>query len=181
MSRVGKNPISIPDNVQISIEDGKISAKGKNGELWIELGDMFTAKQENKLIIIEPRENTPEIPALWGLYRSLVANVVKGVSDGFEKRLEIEGVGYRVEVKGKELVLHLGFSHTIVMPIPEGLNVSTDKNVIIVTGADRQKVGQFAANIRDKRKPEPYKGKGIHYEGEHIRRKAGKRVAAGVK
>lgn len=180
MSRIGKNPIAIPDNVQINIEGNVISAKGPLGELSLQYNNAFELAQQDKHLVVKPKNDQAPNSALWGLYRALIANIIKGVADGFNKRLIIEGVGYRAEVKGKDLVLSLGFSHPVVMPIPDGLKVEIEKLTIIISGADKQQVGQFAANIRAQRKPEPYKGKGIRYDGEKIRRKAGKRVAAGV-
>lgn len=180
MSRIGKNPITVPDNVQINISGNIISAKGPHGELFVNYPDAFVVTYSDKRVILEPTKYNAEIPSLWGLYRSLVANIIKGVSEGFTKRLIIEGVGYRAEIKASELVLSLGFSHPVVMDIPPGLKLGIDKSTITIFGADKQQVGQFAADVRAKRKPEPYKGKGIHYDGEKIRRKAGKRVAAGV-
>lgn len=177
MSRIGKQPIQVPDKVQVSIEDGIVTAKGPKGELSVEVSDLLKVKQEDNQILVEVAKKSSRTPALWGLYRSLISNLVNGVSEGFEKKLQIEGVGYRAETQGKKVTLHLGYSHPIEMDIPEGIEVSVEKSTITISGADRQLVGQFAADIRSKRKPEPYKGKGIRYEGEHVRRKAGKRAA----
>ncbi|MEX0870108.1 MAG: 50S ribosomal protein L6 [Candidatus Spechtbacterales bacterium] len=178
MSRIGKQPILIPDKVEVSIDDEVIKVKGSLGELELSTHSDLIIEKDGDTVVVSPNEKrkNPKMAALWGLYRSLVANMVKGVSEGFEKKLEIHGVGYRAEASGDELVLNLGYSHPVVMKIPEGLKVEVKKSNIAVSGIDKQKVGQFAADIRSKRKPEPYKGKGIRYEGEHVRRKAGKRA-----
>lgn len=179
MSRIGKNPIAIPANVTVTVDEGVVSAKGPLGELSLEIPASFAVKVEEGVLAVEVVKKRADTPARWGLYRSLLANIVAGVAEGFQKKLEIQGVGYRAEMKGEELVLHLGFSHPVVLKVPEGLKVSLEgQNAITVSGADKQSVGQFAADIRSYRTPEPYKGKGIRYEGEHVRRKVGKRAAA---
>lgn len=179
MSRVGKKPIEIPANVQITIENGTLAAKGSLGELSVQYpANNFLIKQDGQMLTVEVSSQKFKSSALWGLYRSLIANVVQGVSQGYSKKLEIQGVGYRAEVKGKELVLNLGYSHPVIVDIPDGIKIEVEKANIIISGIDKQKVGQIAADIRSKRKPEPYKGKGIRYEGEHVRRKQGKRAAA---
>ncbi|MDP4010290.1 MAG: 50S ribosomal protein L6 [Candidatus Spechtbacteria bacterium] len=177
MSRIGKKPIVIPDKVEVDIEGKKIKTKGPLGELGLELPAELGIEKRDNVLVLELANKTPKNRALWGLFRSLTANTVIGVSEGFEKQLDIEGVGYRAEVKDKDLVMQLGYSHPVIMPVPEGLKVSVEKSTITVSGTDKQKVGQFAADIRSKRKPEPYKGKGIRYKGEYVRRKAGKRAA----
>ena len=179
MSRIGKKPIKIPDKVEVDIKDNDINIKGPLGALNLVVPDILSIKKENNDIALDIKKKRTESKAFWGLFRALVANIVIGVSEGFKKTLEIEGVGYRAEVKGKELVLNLGYSHPVIMEIPEGLSVQVDKSKINISGIDKQLVGQFAANIRKNRKPEPYKGKGIRYEGEHVIRKAGKRAATG--
>lgn len=179
MSRIGKNPIIVPEAVTVTVEDGLVSAKGPLGELSVKIPRSFNVVLADGVLSIEVVRKAADSPALWGLYRALVANVVSGVVDGFEKHLEILGVGYRAEIKGDELVLHLGYSHPVPMKFPEGVKVALEgQNGIVISGADKQAVGQFAANIRSHRKPEPYKGKGIRYQGEHVRRKVGKRAAA---
>ena len=180
MSRIGKQPINVPDGVDMSITNGLVVAKGKLGELSVQVPDILKVEISDNILTVSVARETPETPARWGLYRALLFNIIHGVSTGFEKKLEIHGVGYRAEMKGSDLVLHLGYSHPITMKIPENIKVTVEKqNGILVFGADRQQVGQFAANIRKQRKPEPYKGKGIRYEGEYVRRKIGKRAVAG--
>ena len=180
MSRIGKQPISVPDGVDVTINDGVVVAKGKLGELSVQVPNILKVELADKVLTVSVQQDTPETSARWGLCRALLFNIVQGVSEGFEKKLEIHGVGYRAEMKGQDLVLYLGYSHPITMKVPENLKVTLEKqNGILVFGADRQQVGQFAANIRKQRKPEPYKGKGIRYEGEYVRRKIGKRAVAG--
>jgi len=179
MSRIGKNPITIPQAVTVTVEDGEVRAKGPLGELSVVIPRSFNVVLADGVLTVEVARKSAETPALWGLYRALIANIVSGVVDGFEKHLEILGVGYRAEMKGDELVLHLGYSHPVPMKLPEGIKVALEgQNGIVISGADKQAVGQFAANIRAHRRPEPYKGKGIRYQGEHVRRKVGKRAAA---
>lgn len=180
MSRIGKQPITIPEKVDISSEKNVVTVKGPLGELQLNVRDVVSIQEEEGNILVTPKKSAPEARAFWGLYRALIANMVHGVSEGFEKRLEIEGVGYRAEEKGNKLVLNVGYSHPIELDIPEGLTVKVEKNTVIISGADKQLVGQFAANVRAVRKPEPYKGKGIRYADEHIRRKAGKRAIGGA-
>ena len=180
MSRIGKQPINVPDGVDVTINSDVVVAKGKLGELSVQIPDVLKVTLSDKVLTVAVARETSYTAARWGLCRALIFNIIKGVSDGFEKKLEIHGVGYRAEMKGQDLVLHLGYSHPVVMNVPEGIKVTLEKqNGILVFGADRQKVGQFAANIRKQRKPEPYKGKGIRYEGEYVRRKIGKRAVAG--
>ena len=180
MSRIGKQPISVPDGVDVTINEGVVVAKGKLGELSVQVPNILKVELADKVLTVSVQQSTPETAARWGLCRALLFNIVKGVSEGFEKKLEIHGVGYRAEMKGQDLVLYLGYSHPVVMKVPENIKVTLEKqNGILVFGADRQQVGQFAANIRKQRKPEPYKGKGIRYEGEYVRRKIGKRAVAG--
>lgn len=179
MSRVGKKPIDIPEKVLLTFEDGTLKAKGPLGELELEVPDTIKIEQEESIVKVSLARDEKRFRPLWGLYRALVANIISGVNEGFEKKLIIEGVGYRAEAKEKEIVLNLGYSHPVVMEVPEGLKVQVEKNIITVSGIDKQQVGQMAADIRSKRKPEPYKGKGIRYEDEHVRRKAGKRAVAG--
>lgn len=177
MSRIGKQPIQIPENVEVKIIQDGIKVKGPKGELNQSIPSQIEVALKEKELVVTPRQKTKETPALWGLFRSLIFNMVQGVSQGFEKKLEIEGVGYRASLQGNKLVLNLGFSHPIEIEAPEGIEFKVDKNIITVSGIDKQLVGQMAAKIRAQRKPEPYKGKGIHYLGEVIRRKAGKKAA----
>jgi len=175
MSRIGKQPIGIPDGVTVNVANGAIQVKGPKGELSCAVPEGITAKVDDGSLVLARPDDKKESRALHGLARSLASNMVVGVSAGFTKRLEIEGVGYRADVKGKKLNLLLGFSHPVEMPIPEGLSVSVEANTkLSIEGADKQSVGQFAADIRRLRPPEPYKGKGIRYDDEHIRRKVGK-------
>ncbi len=176
MSRVGKNPVTVPSGVEIAINDRLVSAKGKLGSLEYEAtGDVEVSMEDGK-IVVTPVNETKKARSMWGTARSRIQNLVTGVSEGFTKELEINGVGYRAQVQGQNLVLQLGFSHDVNYPIPEGIQVKCDKPTSIsITGMDKQQVGQMAAEIRAYRKPEPYKGKGIKYQGETILRKEGKK------
>ncbi len=176
MSRVGKNPVAIPAGVNVEISSGKLSAKGKLGALSIGLSSDVTVKVENGQVLVQPVGSSKKARMMWGTTRNIVRNMVNGVSAGFSKALEINGVGYRAAVQGKELILQLGFSHEVKYPIPEGITIKAEKPTsLTISGADRQKVGQVAAEIRAFRGPEPYKGKGIKYENETILRKEGKK------
>jgi large subunit ribosomal protein L6 len=179
MSRVGKNPIPIPTGVKFNRSNGVITVEGPKGKLTQKIEDVITTEVvENKIVFNRPSDSKPH-RARHGLYRSLVANMVTGVTEGFTRNLEIEGVGYRVEKTGKGITLSLGFSHPIVFFPPEGVEIKVEPgNKISVSGIDKQLVGQVAAKIRSLRPPEPYKGKGVRYEGEYIRRKAGKTAGA---
>lgn len=175
MSRVGRMPIAIPDGVTVTIaENNLVTVKGPKGTLERALPEEMTIKQEGAEIIVERPNDLKRNRALHGLTRSLLNNMVVGVNTGYQKNLELNGVGYRAIKQGKKLTLHLGFSHPVEMEDPEGVEVEVDGNKIIVKGIDKEKVGQYAAEIRDKKRPEPYKGKGIKYADEHIRRKVGK-------
>ena len=167
----------IPDGVTTTVKDGDFSVKGPRGELKLTIPDMFKISLENDQLTIVPQKNNKRTSALWGTTRALVANLIQGVAQGYEKKLELEGVGYSVALDGKNLVFKLGFSHPVKVACPEGIQFTVEKNLITVIGIDKQLVGQTAAVIRSKKKPEPYKGKGIHYLGEVIKRKAGKKVA----
>ena len=175
MSRLGKIPVAIPSGVTATFADGVLTVKGAKATLSRAIKDDVTVKIEADAIILTPGE-TVAAKALWGTYAAHARNMVNGVTEGFTKVLEIEGVGYRAEVKGNEIVLHVGFSHAVNLEIPEGVAVEVVKSVINVTGADKDAVGQFAANIRKVKKPEPYKGKGIRYQGEYVIRKQGKKA-----
>ncbi len=176
MSRIGKKPVPVPAGVTASVEGQTVSVKGPKGALRVLLHDDVTASMEQGTVTITPRSETQRARAMWGLSRTLVSNLVTGVTQGFEKRLEITGVGYRAALVGKNLQLQLGYSHDVVYPIPEGIAIVTPKPTeITITGSDKQKVGQVAAEIRDFRPPEPYKGKGVKYAGEYIFRKEGKK------
>jgi large subunit ribosomal protein L6 len=176
MSRVGKKAVAIPSGVTANVEGQTVKVKGPKGALSLVLHGDVAAKVEAGGIKVDPRNETKRARAMWGTYRALVANLMTGVTKGFEQRLEITGVGYRATVQGKNLQIQLGYSHDIAYAIPEGITVATPKPTeIVITGIDRQKVGQVAAEIRDYRPPEPYKGKGIKYAGEYIFRKEGKK------
>ncbi|NVJ54067.1 MAG: 50S ribosomal protein L6 [Campylobacteraceae bacterium] len=174
MSRIGKKPITIPSGLEVTVDGTVVNVKKGNNVIPVEThGRVGVEVAENEVILAKVGE-TKESAAFWGTYRALINNAVEGLSKGFQKSLEINGVGYRAAVKGKVLELQLGYSHPINYDIPEGLEISVDKNIIHVKGADKQAVGQAAAIIRGFRKPEPYKGKGVKYTDEHIVRKAGK-------
>jgi large subunit ribosomal protein L6 len=176
MSRVGKKAIAVPSGITANVEGQTVKVKGPKGALSVVLHDDVAAKLEDGQIKVEPRAETKRARAQWGTSRTLIANLIAGVTKGFEQRLEINGVGYRAAVQGKNLQIALGYSHDIIYPIPEGITIATPRPVeIVITGSDRQKVGQVAAEIRDYRPPEPYKGKGIKYANEYIFRKEGKK------
>ena len=175
MSRVGKNPVPIPAGVTIDLKGQHLKAKGKRGELQFTVHDDVLVAREGEALVFKPRTESRRARMQWGTARNLASNVVRGVSDGFTINLEINGVGYRAQADAKALKLQLGFSHDVEVPIPAGIQIKALKPTEIeITGADRQKVGQLAAEIRSLRPPEPYKGKGIKYAGEVVRRKAGK-------
>jgi large subunit ribosomal protein L6 len=178
MSRIGKQPIIIPDGVEVKIDKDLILVKGKKGELTQKLLPDIEVEIKDKEILLKEAKKTKNSSALWGTFRALIANMVEGVSKGFEKKLIIEGIGYKAIMNGNKLVLNLGFSHTIEIEVPKGTEFKVEKNTITIFGADKQVVGQKAAEIRSYRKPEPYKGKGIRYQGEIIRRKSGKKAVA---
>jgi large subunit ribosomal protein L6 len=176
MSRVGSSAISIPADVTMSHEGGVVVVKGKNGELSAPLHSDVELKVADNLATLSPRRNTREAKALWGTMRASVSNMVVGVSEGFTRKLEINGVGYRAAMQGNRLVLNLGYSHPVEMEVPQGLSVSVENNTsVTITGADKQLLGQFAAEVRAKRPPEPFKGKGVKYADEYIVRKEGKK------
>ncbi len=179
MSRVGKKPITIPSGVTVDIKDNNLKVKGPKGELNLALHPKVqVAKTDTEVIVDVKRKENKNEKALWGLFRALINNMVVGVTTGFTKILEINGVGYKAAMSGRKIILNLGYSHPIEMEVPAGLETKVEKNIVTITGADRQSVGQFAAVIRSQRPPEPYKGKGIKYQDETIRRKAGKVVKA---
>ena len=176
MSRIGKKAVQLPKGVTASVDGQTVSVKGPKGELAFVAIEEIAVKMEDGGIAVEPRNESKTAKAAWGMSRTMVANLIEGVTKGFERKLEITGVGYRAAVQGKNLQLTLGYSHEINYPIPEGITIQTTKPTeIVVSGADQQKVGQVAAEIREYRKPEPYKGKGVKYAGEYIFRKEGKK------
>lgn len=178
MSRIGKQPINIPDNVKLAVSGNTVNVEGPKGKLFQNILSSVTVSIEgNEAKIIPQDAKSKENKAIWGLTRMLIANMIEGVTKGFEKKLEINGVGYKAAMQGKKLILNIGFSHSVEMESPEGIEVSVEKNLITVKGINKYLVGETAAKIRSKKKPEPYKGKGIKYVGEVIRRKAGKKTA----
>ena len=176
MSRVGKYPVEIPAGVQVAIAGRALSVKGKLGELKMDLSDLVDAKVEGGKFIVQPKSKETPARMMWGTTRALVANMVQGVAAGYAKTLEITGTGFRAAVQGKNLVMNLGFSHDVVYPVPNGIKITTPRpTAITVEGVDKRLVGQVAAEIRAFRPPEPYKGKGVRYDNEVIRRKEGKK------
>jgi large subunit ribosomal protein L6 len=176
MSRVGKYPVEIPAGVQVAIAGGVLTAKGKLGELKLPLTDRIEATVEGNQVRVAPKGTEQQARMMWGTTRANIANMVKGVSAGYSKSMEITGTGYRASVQGANLVINLGFSHDVVYPVPEGIKITTPKpTTIMVEGVDKRLVGQVASEIRAWRPPEPYKGKGVRYTTETIRRKEGKK------
>ena len=176
MSRIGKKAVTVPNGVTATVNGQEVAVKGPKGELKHVLADAIVAKLDAGRIEVAMREDTKEARAMWGMTRTMVANLMSGVTEGFTKKLEITGVGYRAAVQGSNLQLQLGYSHDVSFPIPKGIQVVCPKPTeIVITGIDKQKVGQVAAEIRQFRPPEPYKGKGVKYAGEYIHRKEGKK------
>lgn len=177
MSRIGKKIILIPAGVEVRTEERKVMVKGPKGEAVFELSPDIEVKKDEDKIAVSIKSETKLNKALWGLSRVMIMNMIKGVTEGFEKKLEIQGIGFKAALEGENLILSVGFSHPVKMKIPQGIKLSVEKNVITVSGTDKELVGQFTANIRRIKPPEPYKGKGIRYAGEKVRRKVGKKVA----
>ncbi|OEJ65397.1 50S ribosomal protein L6 [Magnetovibrio blakemorei] len=176
MSRIGKNPVQIPDGVSVAMSGLVVTAKGKLGELSATLTDDVVVTINDNDVKVDPREGAPRARQMWGMSRSIINNLVEGVSQGFTKKLLISGVGYRAQIRGSDLVLALGFSHEVVVPVPQGITINCpDQTTIDISGADKQKVGQIASDIRGFRPPEPYKGKGVRYADEFVVRKEGKK------
>ena len=176
MSRIGKKPVVVPQGVEVSLNGQNIAAKGPKGELVVTLSELVSVVQGDDGLTLSPVDKTQDARSFWGLSRSLVENIVTGVSEGFSRKLELQGVGYRAQMQGSTLKLSLGFSHDVDFPVPEGISVDCPSQTeIIVSGIDKQKVGRVAAEIRSYRPPEPYKGKGVRYEGEYVFRKEGKK------
>jgi large subunit ribosomal protein L6 len=177
MSRIGKKPIAVPDGVEVDVKPGVVSVKGPKGELSQVVSRDMKVTQDNGTLTVERPTDRGEHRALHGLTRSLIANMVEGVTNGYEKRLEIQGVGYRARLQGKALELSVGYSHPVTITAPEGIEFEVPAPTqVVIRGIDKQLVGEIAARIRRTRPPEPYKGKGIRYAGEHVRRKVGKRA-----
>ena len=178
MSRIGKKPILIPEGVEVKIEGQKVTIKGPKGEISQEVPSEILVEKKQDRIQVSLKKKTKRSWALWGLWRALLENDVRGVTSGFEKKLEIRGVGYRASLEADRMVkLEVGFSHPVKLKIPQGIDVSVEKNIVTVSGINRQGVGEFAARIRRVKPPEPYKGKGIRYLGEKVRKKEGKKAA----
>ena len=176
MSRIGKKPVAIPAGVTVSLDGSDLSIKGPKGELSMSFVPEVTASHEDDKIVVSPANETKRARSMWGMQRSMVNNIIEGVTNGFSKKLGLQGVGYRAQMKGTSLNLQLGFSHDVNFPVPEGIKIETpDQTTIVVSGINKQLVGETAAKIREYRKPEPYKGKGIRYEGEYVFRKEGKK------
>jgi large subunit ribosomal protein L6 len=176
MSRIGKKPVPVPSGVTVNVAGQNVSVKGPKGELKAVLAEYVSAKLDKSGVDVQPRDETKLARSCWGMSRTLVANMIKGVTQGYSRNLEINGVGFRAAVQGKQLQLQLGFSHDVNFPIPAGITITTPKPTeIVVSGVDKQQVGQVAAEIRAYRPPEPYKGKGVKYAGEYIFRKEGKK------
>lgn len=176
MSRIGKKPIKIPAKTEVTISDGVVTVKGPLGQISKSYKPMITIKTEGDEVILTTNDDGLETNAMWGTYASHITNMIEGVNKEYVKKLIIEGVGYRSEVKGDKLVLLVGFSHPVEIPIPTGIKCTTEKGEITIAGIDKEMVGQFAAEVRSYKKPEPYKGKGIHYSDEVVRRKEGKKA-----
>lgn len=177
MSKIGKQPITVPEGVEVKINDGIFDLKGKAGEISVKSLPFIETKLENNVISFSVKNNSKQAKANWGTLRALVQNAITGVSEGFTKNLIIEGVGFRATMEGEFLVLNVGLSHPVKIVPPAGIKISVEKNLIKISGVDKDLVGKIAASIRAVKKPEPYKGKGIRYEKEIIKRKAGKKVA----
>lgn len=176
MSRIGKRPVPLPKGVSAAIKDGTVSVKGPKGELKLHLVSDVSAEVTTDGVSVKPRDDTQRARAMWGMQRTLINNLVHGVTEGFTQKLEINGVGYRAAVQGRKLQLQLGFSHDVAYPIPDGIQIVCEKPTsITITGIDKQLVGQVASEIRTYRPPEPYKGKGVKYADERVRRKEGKK------
>ena len=176
MSRVGKNPVEVPSGVDLKIQDGQVTVKGKLGQLSFALSELVSTAFEDGKVTVQPANDSKAARSMWGTTRACLQNMVTGVSEGFTKHLDINGVGYRASVQGQSLTLQLGYSHDINYPIPEGITIACERpTTIAITGYDKQKVGQVAAEIRAYRPPEPYKGKGVKYREEIILRKEGKK------
>jgi len=176
MSRIGKKPIALPEGVSATVDGQTVTAKGPKGELTFVVNEEVLVKMEDGEVHVDPRDNSKDARSKWGMSRTMISNIVNGVKTGFEKKLEINGVGYRASLQGKNLQLALGFSHDVIYPVPEGIQIVVPKPTeIVISGIDRQRVGQVAAEIREYRGPEPYKGKGVKYADETIVRKEGKK------
>jgi len=175
MSRIGKKPVEIPEKTEVTVAANVISVKGPLGELTQEIHPLVQVDVKDGLVVSSPKDDSIKAKAMWGTMSSLVSSMIQGVNTAFEKKLIVEGVGFKVDIQGNKLILNIGFSHPVEIEIPSDLNVSAEKNVISISGISKHKVGQFAAVVRANKKPEPYKGKGIRYDDEVVRRKEGKK------
>ena len=179
MSRIGKKTINIPDGVEVSLKNNRLEVKSSKGSLEMTVNREVAVKITGNEINVEKIGKTKKTPAIWGLTRALIANMIEGVVSGYKKQLELQGVGYRMAVQGKKINLALGFSHPVVVDVPEGIEAKIgENNILEISGVDKQRVGQFAADVRKLKPVEPYKGKGFRYVGEYVRRKVGKKAAA---
>lgn len=176
MSRIGKRPIEIPEKTEVSVSEGVVVVKGPLGTLQKDLHPFIEIKVEDGKVHVAPKNDTRLAKALWGTFASHVNNMIKGVNEKYSKKLILDGVGFKMAVTGSDIILNIGFSHPVIMPIPEGLTAEIEKNELTISGIDKDLVGQFSANVRAKKKPEPYKGKGFHYHDEVILRKQGKKA-----
>jgi len=177
MSRLGKKPITIPSGATVTLSDGAVTVQGPLGSLSRDFKPMIAIQSEEGVLTLTPKDHSVTTRMLWGTYASHITNMLTGVTAGYEKKLIVDGVGYKWEVKGKDLHLALGFSHPVIVPIPTELTVTSEKNILTVKGYDKERVGEFSARIKALKKVEPYKGKGIRYEGQRVRRKQGKKSA----
>lgn len=179
MSRIGKKTIIVPEGIEVKLQNNRLEVKSSKGVLEMVVNREVAVKISGSEINIEKTGKSKKAPAIWGLTRALIANMISGVKDGYKKQLELQGVGFRMAIQGKKINMALGFSHPVVVDVPEGLEAKiAENNVLEINGIDKQKVGQFAADVRKLKPVEPYKGKGFRYVGEHVRRKAGKKAAA---
>ncbi len=178
MSRIGKKPIVIPQGVEVKLADGKISVKGPKGSLDFKFSQQVRIEIKDGNLIVQKIGKTKDTPAIWGTTARIIENMIKGVTEGFQKQLELNGVGFRMNLQGKKIILALGFSHPVEIEIPEGIEVKIENNLMTILGIDKQKIGQFAADIKKLKPVEPYKGKGFRYVGEIVRKKEGKKAVA---
>lgn len=176
MSRIGKKQIEIPTGADITVDGSMVKVKGSKGEISREIDSRILINKEGSIITLSLKNPAESLSALWGTYASHIINMIEGVTKGFAKKLEIQGIGFKAEIKGDSIVFNLGFSHPITVVIPKGITVASDKSILTIEGIDKEAVGAFAAKIRDLKKPEPYKGKGVRYLGEHVTIKQGKKT-----
>lgn len=178
MSRIGKKPILIPEGVEVEVDEQKVKIKGSKGELSFEIRPEIKVEAKEGQILVSPQKQTKKTKAFWGLSRAILANAVQGVTKGYEKKLEIHGIGYKAALEGKDLDLRMGFTHPVKIEAPEGIEFKAEKNIITISGINKELVGEITAKIRKIKPPEPYKGKGMRYLGEVVKRKAGKKAVA---